>query len=175
MSTQHATAARHYQRRRAGSGAGGVLASRLLSRNQTAALVGLLAPLAVAAILLPWRASWSNTNVAMVLVVVVVAVAALGSRVGGVLAAVSAAAWFDFFFTRPYERFTIRGSADLTAAVLLLVVGLAVSQLAARARRLQVIAITDAGYLALIHEVASMAKSAAPADSVGGHGERPPH
>jgi K+-sensing histidine kinase KdpD len=103
---------------------------------------------------------------AMVLVVVVVAVAALGSRVAGVLAAVSAAAWFDFFFTRPYDRFTIRGSADLATAVLLLVVGLAVSQLPARGRRLQVIAITDAGYLSLIHEVASMARSAAPADSV---------
>jgi hypothetical protein len=136
------------------------------SRDRIAVLAGLLAPLAVAAILLPWRPSWSNTNVAMVLVVVVVAVAALGNRVGGVLAAVSAAAWFDFFFTRPYGRFTIRGSGDLTTAVLLLVVGLAVSQLAARARRLQVVAITDAGYLALIHEVASMAKSAAPADSV---------
>jgi hypothetical protein len=32
--------------------------------------------------------------------------------------------------------------------------------------RLRVIAITDAGYLALIREVASMAKSGAPADSV---------
>jgi Domain of unknown function (DUF4118) len=89
-----------------------------------------------------------------------VAVAAIGSRAAGALAAVSAAAWFDFFFTRPYERFTIRGSADITTAVLLLAVGVAVSQLAARARRLRVITITDAGYLAQIHEAASIAKSA---------------
>ena len=34
------------------------------------------------------------------------------------------------------------------------------SQLAARARRLKVIAITDAGYLAQIHETAVLAKSA---------------
>jgi K+-sensing histidine kinase KdpD len=60
--------------------------------------------------------------------------------------------WFDFFFTVPYYRFTIRSSSDVTTAVLLLVVGVAVSQLSARARRLKVIAITDAGYLALLHE-----------------------
>ena len=137
-----------------------------LSRDHIALIAGLLVPLAVAAILLPWRASWSNTNVALLLVVAVVAVAAIGSRAAGALAAVSAAAWFDFFFTRPYERFTIRGSADITTAVLLLAVGVAVSQLAARARRLRVITITDAGYLAQIHEAASMAKSADAAETV---------
>jgi hypothetical protein len=137
-----------------------------LSRQRAAVLAGLLVPLAVAAILLPWRASWSNTNVALLLVVAVVAVAVLGSRAAGALAAVSAFAWFDFFFTRPYERFTIRGSADITTAVLLLAVGLAVSQLAARARRLRVVTITDAGYLAQIHETASIAKSAGAAETV---------
>ena len=97
---------------------------------------------------------------ALVLVVAVVAVAAIGNRVAAALAALSAAAWFDFFFTVLYERFTIRSSADITTVVLLLLVGLAVSQLAARARRLKVIAITDAGYLAQIHETADLAKSA---------------
>ena len=140
--------------------------TRHFTRDRTVVLAGLLVPLGVAAILLPWRASWSNTNVALVLVVAVVALAALGSRAAGALAAVSAFAWFDFFFTRPYERFTIRGSADITTAVLLLVVGLAVSQLAARARQLRVVAITDAGYLAQIHEAASMAKSADATETV---------
>ena len=121
--------------------------TRQLSRDRAAVLAGLLAPLAASAILLPWRPSWSNTNVALLLVVVVVAVAAIGNRFAGALAAVSAAAWFDFFFTRPYERFTIHGSTDITTAILLLAVGLAVSQLAARARRLRVITITDADYL----------------------------
>jgi K+-sensing histidine kinase KdpD len=116
--------------------------TRYLTRDRIAILAALAAPMAAAAILLPFRASWSNTNVAMLLVVVVVGVAAIGNRVAGGLAAVSAAAWFDFFFTLPYYRFTIRGSADITTAVLLLMVGVAVSQLAARARRLQVIAIT---------------------------------
>src|ERR1035437_5660701 len=143
--------------------------TRYLTRDRIAILAALAAPLAAAAILLPFRASWSNTNVAMLLVVVVVGVAAIGNRIAGGLAAVSAAAWFDFFFTLPYYRFTIRGSADITTAVLLLVVGVAVSQLAARARRLQVIAITDAGYLAQIHDTAELAKSARSPDAVVDH------
>ena len=88
----------------------------------------------------------------LVVVVVVVGVAAIGNRVAGGLAAVWAALCFDFFFPLPYYRFTIRSSADVTTAVLLLLTGVAVSQLAARARRLKVIAVTDAGYLAQIHE-----------------------
>ena len=44
-----------------------------------------------------------------------------------------------------------------------------VSQHAARARRLKVIAVTDAGYLAQIHETASLAKSATVPDVVVNH------
>jgi Domain of unknown function (DUF4118) len=134
--------------------------TRYLSRDRAAIAAALVAPLAVAAILLPFRAGWSNTNVALLLVVAVVAVAAIGNRAAGALAAVSAATWFDFFYTLPYERFTIARPADITTAVLLLLVGLAVSQLAARARRLQVVAITDAGYLAQIHQTAELTQSA---------------
>ena len=136
-----------------------------VTRNRIAIVAALAAPLA-AAVLLPFRASWSNTNAALLLVVVIVGVAAIGNRVAGALAAVWAAIWFDFFFTVPYYRFTIRSSADVTTAVLLLLTGLAVSQLAARARRLKIITVTDAGYLAQIHETASLAKSAAIPDVV---------
>jgi hypothetical protein len=139
------------------------------ARDGVAMAAGLGGPLAAAAILLPFRASWSNTNVALLLVVVVVAVAAIGNRVAGALAAVSAAAWFDFFFTLPYYRFTIRSSADVTTFVLLLVTGLAVSQLAVRARRLKVIAITDEGFLAQIHETAALAQSAGSPEAVAEH------
>jgi K+-sensing histidine kinase KdpD len=107
----------------------GVADGSLPVSSRVAIAAALVAPLAVAAALLPLRAAWSNTNVALVLVVVVVAVAALGNRVAGALAALSATAWFGFFFTRPYERFTITRAADVTTAVLLFLVGLAVSQL----------------------------------------------
>jgi hypothetical protein len=140
-----------------------------LTRDRIAILAALAAPLAAAAVLLPFRASWPNTNVALLLVVAVVAVAAIGNRAAGGLAAAWAAIWFDFFFTVPYYRFTIRSSADITTAVLLLLTGLAVSQLAARARQLKIIAITDTGYLAQIHETASLAQSARSPDAVVDH------
>lgn len=134
--------------------------ARYLSSDRIAIAAAVAAPLAAAAVLLPFRASWSNTNVALILVVVVVAVAVMGNRLAGALAAASAFAWFDFFFTLPYERFSIATSADLTTAVLLLLVGLAVSQLAARARRLRVIAVTDTDYLAQIHDTAELTQTA---------------
>ena len=134
--------------------------SRYLGRDRIALVAALVGPFAVSALLVPLRSGLSNANVALVLVVVVVAVAAIGNRFAGALAALSAAVWFDFFFTEPYQRFTITTRADLETTVLLLVVGIAVSQLAARARRLQVIAITDANYLDQIHDTATMARSA---------------
>ncbi|MGW2233396.1 DUF4118 domain-containing protein [Streptomyces sp. NPDC001759] len=125
-------------------------------RDRLALTAGLAAPFLAALALVPFRTSLPHTNAALVLVVVVVAVAALGSRTAGVVAALSAAGWFDFFLTRPYETFDITASRDVETAVLLLFVGLIVSQLAARARRLEVITVTDAGYLSRIHRVAAL-------------------
>ncbi|WP_329360717.1 DUF4118 domain-containing protein [Streptomyces sp. NBC_01483] len=96
-------------------------------RDRLALVAGLVGPFLVALVLVPFRTDLSRTNAALILVVVVVAVAALGSRTAGALAALSAAVWFDFFLTRPYETFDIRASADIETAVLLLVVGVFVS------------------------------------------------
>ena len=93
----------------------------------------------------------------------------IGSRIAGALAAVSSFAWFDFFFTRPYERFSIASAADVTTAILLLLVGLAVSQIAARARQMRVLAITDAGYLELIRRAGELSSSARSPDAVVDH------
>ena len=81
-------------------------------------------------ILVPWRASFPNTNQALVLILVVVAVAANGYRLCGFLAALSAAVWFDFFLTRPYEQVSILRRADLETTVLLLIIGVAVERTA---------------------------------------------
>jgi hypothetical protein len=128
-------------------------------RDLWAVAAALVGPFAASAVLLPFRTSWSNTNVALLLVVVVVAVAAAGNRFAGALAAVGSAVWFDFFFTLPYYRLTIRSSDDVTTAVLLLVTGLAVSQLAAWARKLKVTAVTGEGYLATMHGTAALAQA----------------
>ena len=104
--------------------------SRYLTRDRLSVLAALAVPLALAAIMVPFRASVPNTDAALALVLVVVAVAANGYRLAGLLAAVSAAVWFDFFLTRPYERFAITSRDDLETTILLLVIGVAVTELA---------------------------------------------
>lgn len=104
--------------------------------HDTAALLAaLVVPFLVAFVLVPFRTDLSAPNAALILAVAVVAVAAVGTRVAGAAAALSAAVWFDFFLTEPYQRFVIADRDDIETAVLLLVVGLIVSQLAVRARR----------------------------------------
>ncbi|MGW1800729.1 DUF4118 domain-containing protein [Streptomyces sp. NPDC001984] len=142
------------------------------ARDRVALAAGLLAPFLVALVLVPFRTDLSHTNAALVLVVAVVMVAALGNRAAGVVAALSAAAWFDFFLVRPYTTFDITASADIETAVLLLAVGLIVSQLAARARRLEVITVTDADHLARIHATADLVQSVKSGDSVVDHVRR---
>ncbi|PYC77697.1 histidine kinase [Streptomyces tateyamensis] len=129
----------------------------------------LAAPVALCALLLPWRDRIPNLDPALLLVVVVVGVAALGSRVAGALAAVGAAGWFDFFFTRPYQQFAIGRPGDLTVAGVLLAVGLTVSQLAARARRLSLRADADAGHLDRIHRTAALSRAPGSALTVVDH------
>lgn len=163
------TAARRWRPHRSTDG---TRAATWPARDRVALAVGLVVPFLVALALVPFRTNVSHTNAALILVLVVVAVSALGSRTAGVLAALSAAAWFDFFLTRPYETFAITANGDVETAVLLLAVGLIVSQLAARARRLEVITVTDAGYLSRIHATADLVQSAKSADMVVDHVRR---
>jgi hypothetical protein len=137
-------------------------------RTRWPILVGAVAPVGVAAALIPFRNRADNTvNVALVLVAVVVAVAAIGGRLAGVVAAISAALSFDFFHTRPFESFTITRRADVETAVLLLLVGLIVGQLASRSRRHRGNALESSADIARIHAVAELvAAGAAPEDVV---------
>jgi hypothetical protein len=127
-----------------------------LSRDRLALLLALLAPFAVCVVLVPFRSRLANTHVALLLVVVVVAVAANGHRVAAIVAALSAGVWFDFFFTQPYHRFTIADRSDIETFVLLLVVGVAVTELAVWGRRQQALASREAGYLAGIQAAAEV-------------------
>jgi K+-sensing histidine kinase KdpD len=133
--------------------------SRVLSRDRLAVLIALAGPLALAAILIPFRASIPNTEAALVMILVVVAIAANGYRLAGILAAVSAAVWFDFFLTRPYERFTITRRADIETTLLLLIIGVAVTELAVWGRRQHTMASRRAGYLDGINAAAQSVAS----------------
>ncbi|MFJ3635450.1 DUF4118 domain-containing protein [Streptomyces sp. NPDC090112] len=124
-----------------------------------AALVAaLVAPFLVALALVPFRTSLTAANAALVMVVVVVAVAASGTRAAGALAALSAAAWYDFFLIEPYQRFTIADGGDLGTSVLLLAAGLIVSQLAVRARRMRDVAASGSAHLATLRAAARFAE-----------------
>ena len=126
----------------------------MLSRDRLAVAAGLVAPLGLAAILVPFRAGLANTEAALVMILIIVAVAAAGNRLAGYIAAVSAAAWFDFFLTRPYETFDITRAADIETTVLLVVIGAAVTEIAVWGRRQAAAASRRAGYLDGINDAA---------------------
>jgi hypothetical protein len=97
---------------------------------------------------------------------VVVAVAAIGNRMAGFLATLSATVWFDFFLTRPYLRLAITHRPDIETAVSLFVVGLVVTELAARNRHHYEWANEESDYVGLIHSLSELAASSAPREAV---------
>ena len=129
------------------------------TRDRTAVLAGVVGPLALAAVLAPFRGSFANTDAALVLVLLVVAVAANGYRLAGVVAALSAGIWFDFFLTAPYENFAINDRTNIETTVLLLLVGSAVTEVAVWGRRQQAEASRQAGYFAGIQDAADAVAS----------------
>jgi K+-sensing histidine kinase KdpD len=106
-----------------------------------------LAPLLCCAVLASFRESVTAATGALVLVLIVVAAAATGNRSAGIVAALSAGACFDVFLTEPRGRFTISDPNDIEVTVLLVLVGLAVTEIALWGRRQQARASRRAGYL----------------------------
>ena len=122
-------------------------------------VAAVLAPIATAAVLIPWRGRLDAADNALFLVVVIVAVASTGRRLAAILAALVSALSFDFFLTRPFYSFRITHHQDLITEILLLVVGLAVGELAARGRRHRDAAWQGQHQVALLHTVTELAAS----------------
>ena len=120
----------------------------------------LLVPTGVAAAFVPIRTSFSPVGAALTLVVVIEVMAILGRRLGGIVATLSAALWFDFFLTTPYERFTISHRLDLETTISLLVVGLVVTELAAQSRRHRRVATEESAYVTLLAVASARAAGA---------------
>jgi K+-sensing histidine kinase KdpD len=110
-------------------------------------VAALVLPCVTCAVLATVRDSVTAATAVLVLVLCVVAAAATGDRVAGLLAAVSGGVWFDFFLTAPYQRFTIKGSDDVEATVLLVLIGLGVTEIALWGHRQQSRAARRSGYL----------------------------
>jgi hypothetical protein len=96
--------------------------------------IGGLAPIAVGAALVAVRGHVASANVALALGIIVVAAGALGGRAAGTASALTAAASYDFFHTKPYLSLLIHDADDVEMTVLLLVLGLISGQLAWQAR-----------------------------------------
>jgi len=105
------------------------------------------APLLCGALLAAFRESLTPATGALVLVLVVVAAAATGDRLAGFVAALSSGVWFEFFLTQPFGRFTITDRNDIELTVLLVLVGVAVTEIALWGRRQEARASHRAGYL----------------------------
>ena len=127
-----------------------------MDRDRLAVVAAVVVPVVAAALLALRRESFANTNAALVLVLVIVAVGANGDRLAGVVAALSAGLSFDFFLTKPYGHFAITERADAETTVLLLAVGVAVTELALWGRRKHEQASREAGYLAGIQSAAEL-------------------
>jgi hypothetical protein len=128
-------------------------------RDRWILVAAVVAPIATATILIPWRGRLNAADNALFLVVVIVAVASTGRRLAAILAALVSALSFDFFLTRPFYSLRISHHQDLITEILLLVVGLAVGELAARGRRHRDAAWQGQHQVALLHTVTELAAS----------------
>lgn len=97
--------------------------------RQLALWLSLLGLLVFSMVLVPLRDVLGPPNVAIILLLAVQAIAISTGRLGGVYAAIVAAISFDFFFTEPYLRIVINDRQDIITALLLLVAGIATSEL----------------------------------------------
>lgn len=126
----------------------------------------LVTPIAVAAVMVPFRTSFAGTAAALVLVCAVAVFAVAGGRPSGYLATISSVLAFDFFLTVPYERLAINHRDDLEIAISLLVVGIVITELAEWGGRHRATAHDEAGFLERIYVLAELAASGAPVEKV---------
>ena len=123
----------------------------------------------VAGTLVGVRDTLGTTNIALILVALVVAAAAFGGRVAGVTAALVAAISFNFFHTRPYLTLRVTDREDVITVALLLILGLAVGELALLRQRTRREGVAQAAGAHRLEDVVAML---AAGRHVGRHVER---
>jgi K+-sensing histidine kinase KdpD len=105
------------------------------------------APVVIGALSGSMRDRVSTTSAALVLVVCVVVAGTSGQRVAALMAALSAGISFDFFLTQPYYSLAISDTDDLEVTVLLLVIGVIVTEATMWGLRQESRAARRSGYL----------------------------
>jgi len=102
------------------------------SQSLLAAVAGSVAALVVAACLIPVRADIGLSSIALALVLVVVGAAAFGGRVAAAVTSAVAALAFNFLHTAPRYTFHIADTANVVTSVLMILIGIAVGEVAVR-------------------------------------------
>ncbi len=118
-----------------------------------------LIPLGLCAAWVPVRDRLPNTDLALVLVLAVLLIGAAGQRLAVFAAGISAAFWFDFFDTRPFEHPSIQRIADVETTVVLAAVAIVGGELAVRIVRHRSRARSEAARLHSISGAASLLAS----------------
>lgn len=91
-------------------------------------------PIAVGCLLVSVRGELDSADLVLIMVLAVVVIAMAGDRIAAAIAAAGAAVSFDFFLTEPYGSLRITSASDITTTLILLVIGLAVGQIAIAGR-----------------------------------------
>lgn len=104
------------------------------TRRQTvlAAAGGAVGAVVVALALVPVRSAVGPASVALAVVLVIVGAAAYGGRVAAALASAAAALSFNFLHAAPLYSFHLRNTEDVVTSVLMVLVGIAVGEVAVR-------------------------------------------
>jgi len=137
-----------------------------LQRTALELAVALVGPAAIAAAMIPLRRSLASSAGAVIMVAVVAAIALVGRRITGLLASASAALWFDYFLTRPFERFTISHRPDLETTIAIFVVGALITELVARLHHQRRVANETMTFVQSLHRIAELTANNAPPSSV---------
>ena len=129
-------------------------------RRSTALLIvaGILVSVVVGVVTVPARAWLGPANIALLLVIVVVAAAATGRRIVALATALAGALVFDVLHTEPYGSLAIARRQEVITVVLVLVVGIAVAEVATWGRRQRTTAertVSDVSILRSVAEVAA--------------------
>lgn len=132
---------------------------------------GFAASILLGIALRPVRTSIGLENVAILYVAIVAVTAAAGGRLAGLIAAVSAALSYDFFFTTPYETLRIDSWAQVLTVLLLLGAGLLAALGGRSSRRATIEAREEAAAIRLLQAV-SRAAAGADVDRIAAEGLR---
>jgi K+-sensing histidine kinase KdpD len=108
----------------------------------------------VAALLTLARPQLHENHVTLVLVLAVAVVSAAGLRPAGLVAAVTTALAYDYFWTEPYYSFRIFNTNDILTVLLLVLVGGAIEQLSWWAGRQRATAARRLDYLTALRRAA---------------------